>query len=109
MAQLENDDRFQTCAVGINKENLISFCMMFKTDEVKCVVAAAMKFQKNVVRKWNPDVDDVLKHNYMGFSDCEEESTSPTGALILDLCQKWPFAYVSSHQICDSEVGYQIS
>ena len=41
------------------------------------------------MRKWNPDVDDILKNNFMGFSDCEEESSRPTGALILDLCQKF--------------------
>jgi len=51
VAQLEDDDRFQTCATGINKAKLISFCTMFKTDEVNCVVAAAKKFQKDVVRK----------------------------------------------------------
>ena len=43
------------------------------------------------MRKWNPAVDDVLilKNNHMGFSDCEKESSGPTGALILGLCQKF--------------------
>jgi len=41
--------------------------MMFKADGVKCVFTAAMKFQEETVRKWNPDVDDVLKKNHRDF------------------------------------------
>ena len=44
VTQLEDDDRFQTCTQGINRDKLISFCTMFKTDKVKCVVVAARRF-----------------------------------------------------------------
>jgi len=87
--QLDDDDRFKTCLTGINKSKVIIVCTMFKTDEVRDAVTAAKRFQKDVVRKWDPYVDEVLKNNYMTrFSDCEGELSGPTGALILDLCQK---------------------
>ena len=36
VVELDDDDRFKTCVAGINKDKVISFCTMFKTDEVRC-------------------------------------------------------------------------
>ena len=43
-------------------------------------------------------MDAVLKNNYMGFSDCEEESSGTTGALILNLCSCQKFGTIEPNE-----------
>ena len=45
----------------------------------------AKSFQKQVVQKWNPTVDDPTLSVYLGLLDINETASKECGSIVLDL------------------------
>ena len=50
---------------------------------------SAKRFQRDAVKKWNPNLDEVTQTNHMGLMAMNESAWHPTSALLLDIAAKF--------------------
>ena len=80
---------FNACPVTINRDTLSAFLVMVDQHEVQAVFESAKRFQRDAVKKWNPNLDEVTQTNYMSLMAMNESTSHPTGALLLDIAAKF--------------------
>ena len=82
-------DMFKECSDNLDKEKLVDFAVVYESVIVKKLFAAAGVFQREAVRKWNPNADDVTLCNYMGLIGIDEAVSKECGTITLDLLLKF--------------------
>ena len=85
----ENDPRVGVQASNIDRDKIISMREMCNMDSAKLFFHVCSTFQREAVKKWNPNADEVTLSNYMGLVGIDEAASKECGALTLDMLLKF--------------------
>ena len=83
-ANLAENHRFSNAPPNVARDLLIKFAELFERDDVKRVVTGARRFQRDAVGRWNPYINDVTLHSFLGLVAMDEDTSLENMALALD-------------------------
>ena len=85
----ENDPRVGVQASNVDMDKIISMSEICNMNSAKLLFHACSTFQREAVKKWNPNADEVTLSNYMGLVGIDEAASKECGALTLDMLLKF--------------------
>ena len=85
----KNNPREAVRANNAEKDKIVSLSELCSVDSATMLFHACRKFQREAVKKWNPNANLVTLSNYMGLVGIDKAAAKECGALALDLILKF--------------------
>jgi len=73
---------------------------LLEKNKVQAIFEFAKRFQRDAVKKWNLNLDEVTLTNCMGLMAMNESALHPTGALLLDIAAKFGLIQKDKNRLC---------
>ena len=88
----ENDPRVGVKVSNIDQDKIISMSKICNMDSARLLFHACSSFQRDAVKKWNLNADEVTLSNYMGLIGIDEAASKECGALTVYMLLKFDYS-----------------